>query len=104
VERDHEGHALTAVQQQNLIETILGRRIAQAEKAVLLVARRRSVPSPIDREKWWPDLASASVARLLDSLRRRAEATKGQDDHAEKSDFRAAVLALPQGWAAKGRH
>jgi hypothetical protein len=52
VERDHEGHALTAVQQQNPIETILGGRIAQAEKTVLLVALRRGVPSPIDREKW----------------------------------------------------
>jgi len=39
----------------------------------------------------------------LSSLRRRVEATKGQHDHAEKGDSRAAVLALPQGWAAKGR-
>jgi hypothetical protein len=87
-----------------LSETILDRRIAQAEEAILLADGPEVRHPPSIAKNGDLTLLQLERCVCLQSLRRRTEATKGQHDHAEKGDARAAVLELPQIWAAKGRH
>ena len=90
------------IQQQNLIKTILGRRIAQAEKAVLLAGGVEVRHPPSIAKNGDPTSLQLERRVCLSSLRRRTEATKGQHDHAEKGDSRAAVRALVQELGGKG--
>jgi hypothetical protein len=85
------------------LETILGRRVAKAEKAILLAGGVEVGHPPSIPENGDP--ASLQLERRVrsSSLRRRAEATLGQHDDAEKDDSPTAAWALPRWWAAKGR-
>lgn len=66
---------VTEIQQQNLLDTILGRRIAKAEKAILFAGSVEVGHPPSIPENRDPALLQLERRVRSSSLRRRAEAT-----------------------------